>query len=224
MTTKLKKSGKYKKFVNIIYILFYFFLVVGIVATSTLLFNKYYYITFYIDGQSMYPTLNSQGTETLPAKRKDFGIVDEHRSAVNKIKRFDIVTTYYPGDYDGNGELLENAEKKIKRAIGLPGETISTDGREIYINGTILKLLYTPGTGSLAYTAPTSLQDDEYFLIGDNWGHSSDSTNPENGPIKKEWITGVFIATEGTCILEINEEGKKVATDFKYHWPIFYKR
>lgn len=230
MDQKTVKHGRMRKFGKILYVIVYVVLILGIALTSTMIFNKNYYITFYVDGQSMYPTLNRNGTRLIDAPRKDFGIVDHHQSMIDKIKRFDIVTAYYRSDYgedgslrtDGEGNII--VEKKIKRIIGLPGETISTLQRAIYVNGSELEITYTPGSGNLEVSGPVILEADEYFLIGDNWGHSSDSTKAGVGAIKKEWINGVLIAIEGTCLLEYDDEGKKVASDFKYSWPTFYKQ
>ena len=59
---------------------------------SCFIFNRYYYLSIYVDGSSMYPTLNRNRDDS----RYDFGIVDPHQSAINKIKRFDIINNYYP--------------------------------------------------------------------------------------------------------------------------------
>lgn len=171
----------------------------------------------------MYPTLNKEGTEVINPVRKDFGIVDTNQATINKVRRFDIVTTYYTTDYNVDGELNETADKKIKRIIGLPGDKVRADSRLIYINDTLLKLPFTPSTGNIFSFDPITLGKDEYFVMGDNWGNSTDST--KNGPVKKSMINGVLIAIEGTCILDYDTStGKQVASDFKYHWPNFYKQ
>ncbi|MEA5060989.1 MAG: signal peptidase I [Erysipelotrichaceae bacterium] len=222
ITQPVQKESKLSK---LIYALIYIVLIIGICITSGLLFHKYYFTTFYIDGQSMYPTLNRSGTETADAPRKDFGIVDTHPNTINAIKRFDIITTYYKDDYDQYGELLSGAnhEQKIKRVIGLPGDTIQTLARSIYIDGTELEIPYIPGSGTLSLSGPTVLAEDQYFVIGDNWGRSLDSTKTSVGPIQKSMIVGVLIAIEGTCILH-KEAIDIYADDFSYSWPTFYKQ
>lgn len=223
ITEPIQKESKISK---LVYAIIYIVLIIGLCVTTGLLFHKYYYTTFYIDGQSMYPTLNRSGSETLDASRKDFGIVDTHQNAIDSIKRFDIITTYYPEDYDQYGKLLsgENHELKIKRVIGLPGDTIQTQARSIYIDGTELELPFIPSSGgTLSLTGPTVLQENQYFVIGDNWGRSLDSTRSNVGPINKSMISGVLIAIEGTCILH-REIVPFYADDFKYSWPTFYKQ
>lgn len=85
----------------------------------------------------MHPTLNANGAT-------EFGIVDNHKLALDNLKRFDIVTTYYPMSYNGRSDycyiedgreietdftdtehtvqLARGAEYKIKRLLALPGE------------------------------------------------------------------------------------------------------
>ena len=65
----------------------------------------------------------------------DYGIIDDHDNAIKNIKRFQIVTTYYPfpdsqdyigGYVHGEQNQIDQRESsyKIKRVYGLPGETI----------------------------------------------------------------------------------------------------
>lgn len=66
----------------------------------------------------------------------------------------------------------------IKRVIGLPGDTIELRDGAVYVNGEKLAEPYLPGD-SFTETgrARTSwrLGPDEYFVLGDNRAHSSDS-------------------------------------------------
>lgn len=205
------------------FVLLYTFLVIGVCLSAGLVFHKYYYTVFHIVGQSMYPTLNREGTAVINPNRKDFGIVDTNPATINNAKRFDIVTTYYTTDYNIDGELKEGAEKKIKRIIGLPGDKVETFPREIKINNALLQLPFTPSEGNIPSPRTIELQDNEYFVMGDNWGNSSDSTSV--GPVNKSMINGVLIAIEGTCVLDTDPNtGKLIASDFKYHWPTYYKK
>jgi signal peptidase I len=69
----------------------------------------------------------------------------------------------------------------IKRIIGLPGETVKVEGGHVFINDKRLVEPYiandvnTNGGSFLADGASFTVPPDEYFLMGDNRPHSSDS-------------------------------------------------
>ena len=80
-------------------------------------------------------------------------------------------------------------EKIIKRVIGLPGETVAIKKGKIYINDKIIDDEYAYGETS-DYDKVT-LEDDEYFILGDNRLISKDSRY--FGPIKKSEIKGKIV-------------------------------
>ena len=68
----------------------------------------------------------------------------------------------------------------VKRVIGLPGETISSVGSTVMINGKPLQEPWLPAlTGSCAEAAEnittTKIPPDHYFMMGDCRGNSLDS-------------------------------------------------
>lgn len=82
----------------------------------------------------------------------------------------------------------------IKRIIGLPGETVQVKDGEVYINGELLGETYgrekiEPGKEGIA-EEPITLGEDEYFVMGDNRNHSSDSRDPSVGILTKEDLIG----------------------------------
>ncbi len=117
-----------KKLKKIIWPIIYLVLIINVCLSFILVFRSYYFRAIFVSGNSMNPTLKG-------GSRADYGIIDDHKSAINKIKRFNIITTYYPfaksTDYVGgykHGEVntidKNNSSYKIKRVYGLPGETI----------------------------------------------------------------------------------------------------
>ncbi len=230
-----------KKVITIVLIVFF---VIYMVLGGLLIFHNTYYSKTFVNGQSMYPTFNLNATnangdivgpnggESHDGYRVEFGIVDEHKDAVKKIKRGDIVVTYYPGDYDANGELKKDEEgniiayTKIKRVVGFPGETVGLDADgELLINGVKTSLrgkrYYDNATlATLPKTYDFVIGEDEIFVMGDNraGGNSSDSRTV--GPIKLAYVQGVFVAREGTCKISVKGKLTNCVND-KYQWPEF---
>lgn len=151
----------------------------------------------YIDGQSMMPTLQdlSEGRMLTTQSRK------------NKIKRFDIIIF--------ESEVLH--ETLIKRVIGLPGETISINSTtgELTINQqTVLqnfipnddtmksweetKRLTCSGSRGLACGKEFTIPENEYYVLGDNRNHSTDSEHGL-GTVSKKEIIGVLWYIDTIC-------------------------
>ena len=144
------------------------------VFVTTLLLVKYVGQRTVVIGSSMEDTLSDQ----------DNLIVDKISYRLTEPKRFDMIVfpfsqadeTYY-----------------IKRIIGLPGETVRIDyDGNIYINEKLLdenygtEVIKDPGTAAQDIT----LGQDQYFVLGDNRNHSSDSRFAQVGLIEKSEIIG----------------------------------
>lgn len=111
-------------------------------------------------------------------------IVDKISYRFHEPKRFDIIV--FPFQYEENTYY-------IKRIIGLPGESVYIDDSgTIYINGEELEEDYGNETIKDAGQAyqPITLGEDEYFVMGDNRNHSSDSRDPMVGNIHRNTIIG----------------------------------
>lgn len=238
---KIKAILENKKYNKIFWAIIYLLVTLSLLVATCFAFDKFYYTFFYVSGSSMSPTLNNH-----PSGYYDFGIVDSHEKIFNYLKRYDIVITYYPSDYDEEGNLLSYADSKIKRVIGMPNETVTIYERrvekpvegvieeitfnEIYITKgdetTLLELPFTPennnGLSNALHTWTDNdyyswkLGEDEYFVMGDNWGHSTDSTAKKVGPIKRSYMSGVLIAVRGYCQIKNNNPVNLVYTTPRY--------
>ena len=151
-----------------------FILYIGIVFLLTYLVIHYVGQRTQVSGTSMEYTL-SDG---------DNLIVDKITYRFRKPERFDIVV--FPFKYKEDTYY-------IKRIIGMPGERVQIDGEgNIYIDGEVLEESYgreimeSPGRAWEEIT----LAEDEYFVLGDNRNHSSDSRDPSVGNIKRKDIIG----------------------------------
>ena len=118
--------------------------------------------TFFIPSASMQPTLDIN----------DRVFVNKLAYAFHPVHRGDIVVfTLPPGESAG-----PNIDDLIKRVIGLPGETISSQGNQIYIDGKPLSEPWLPkGTQLGPPVRAQKIPADHYFLMGDNRDNSRDS-------------------------------------------------
>ena len=92
----------------------------------------------------------------------------------------------------------EHSYYEIKRVIGLPGETVKIKNGIIYINDEALKEKVKTETIENAGLAEEviKLDDNEYFVLGDNRNDSEDSRFASVGNVLKNEILGKAVATE----------------------------
>lgn len=92
----------------------------------------------------------------------------------------------------------EHSYYEIKRVIGLPGETVKIKKGIIYINDEALKEKVKTETIENAGLAEEGikLDDNEYFVLGDNRNDSEDSRFASVGNVLKNEILGKAVATE----------------------------
>ncbi len=97
------------------------------------------------------------------------------------ISRFD--TAVIRVDSDSKDKLL------VKRVIGMPGETIEYMDNRLYVNGAYIEepFLSDVTTGDLKVT----LQENEYYCLGDNRNVSRDSRF--YGPFDKKQIVSTHL-------------------------------
>ena len=194
----------------------YLLLALALCFVGAFVFHSYYYELIYVSGASMAPTLNGgDKDEGEHGAKVDFGIVDPHQSAINHIKRFDIISTYYPNsagynkDYTADGKLKRSATKKIKRVIALPNETfIIKDGLlSVKVNDEFVEVKNQPKltvTTVKDTVEPITLGENEYWVLGDNRTNSTDcGTATIRTPIQKKNIAGVLVAIEGKAELKL---------------------
>lgn len=159
---------------NVLKEIFSTILYIGVILVGTWLLITYVGQRTSVSGSSMEPTLLDH----------DQLILDKISYRFEEPERFDIIV--FPFQY---------AEKTyyVKRIIGMPGETVQIDETgNIFINGEILtenygkETILHPGVAA----EPVTLEDDEYFVLGDNRNNSSDSRDPSVGNIERDDIMG----------------------------------
>ena len=103
------------------------------------------------------------------------------------LRRGDIVTADAHHDLGTYDETVI-----IKRVIGLPGERVAIRGGQVFIDGELLEEPYLDdGIATYEHVAAyavVELEDDEYYLMGDNRMKSRDSR--DIGPVTRKDLEG----------------------------------
>lgn len=130
---------------------------------------------FVVEGQSMEPNFHNN----------EYLVVEKVSYRFGEPKRGDVVIFKAPTNPDLD---------YIKRIIAVPGETIKIANNKIYINGVQISEEYIPSSDlTLVSQDNTTIMEkilgtNEYFVLGDNREHSSDSR--EFGILEKSLIIG----------------------------------
>lgn len=128
-----------------------------------------------VSGSSMVPTF----------KNGDYILTDKLSYRLGQPQRGDIVVLKNPKD---------ESQDFIKRIIALPGDPVKVEKNSIFINGQKINEPYLPeGTpiragNFLTEGVTIKAGPNQYFVMGDNRAHSSDSR--DWGSITKEEIVG----------------------------------
>jgi signal peptidase I len=119
-----------------------------------------YYVAqpFIVSGASMYPTFHDH----------EYLFVDELSYHLRAPERGEVVIFRPPQDPE---------KFYIKRIIGLPGETVNINGREVSVtkDGETIKIEEPYLRQEFSDQATLTLSPTEYFVMGDNRSVSSDS-------------------------------------------------
>ena len=147
----------------------------AVISLVIILPIRYYVIQpFFVLGASMEPNFENG----------DYLIIDEISYRFNQPQRGDVIVFKYPNN---------PRQYYIKRIIGLPGEIITISDEKIVIknkanpDGFALEEDYLSGVETNGNISAT-LGFDEYYVLGDNRGASSDSRMW--GALKEEFVVG----------------------------------
>jgi len=126
---------------------------------------------FIVQGPSMEPNFSTG----------QFLIVSRINYLVAQPQRGDIIVFHYPGNPQ---------EDYIKRVIGLPADVVAIREGRVYVNDVELDEPYINEPCDLNHCQDGHwvLGVDQFFVMGDNRNHSSDSR--AFGPIERRYIVG----------------------------------
>ena len=134
----------------------------------------YWWIDFFtsrrvrIGGDSMLPTFTPGDKAIVSPREYKMGTPD----------RFDVVIL----------KATPMRQEEIKRIVGLPGEEVMIKNKQLLINGEEVE---QPVDGADSGTHLWVLKENEFIVLGDNRGASTDSR--KYGPVSLEQIIGPIV-------------------------------
>ncbi len=150
--------------------------VVETIALTILLFLVFHlaFQNYRVDGPSMVPTLQNQ----------QYILVNRAAYLFHPPERGDIIVFAYP---------LDPSQDYIKRIVGIPGDHVQINQAGVVtINGVKLHEPYVNDTTNPYQPTNITLGPNQYFVLGDNRGDSSDSrawgTVPRANIIGQAWF------------------------------------
>ena len=129
-----------------------------------LILKTFFFEIITVDGGSMLETL--QNGDKL--------YVSILSARIQGYERGDIVICYFPGRDD----------RCVKRIVALPGDTVKVTSGTVYVNGEALEEEYVEHEAGYHYPEIT-LEEGEYFVLGDNRPISHDSHSHDVGPVSR---------------------------------------
>lgn len=168
---------------------------VGGILLLLVIFRFYIFQPFSIKGSSMEPTF----------QEGEYLIVNEFTYLFTEPKRGDVVVFKHPepacndfvdSNYINRVFLQGPCSNYIKRVVGLPGEEITIKDGVVSVrnkekpNGFILDEKYIPEGITTLGNQVRTLENDEFFVLGDNRMPNASSDSREWGPLPKKHIIG----------------------------------
>ena len=168
---KVKKEKKEEPKKSLKREIFEWIMVFVVAAAMAFVVRTFIFEPVRVDGSSMLNTLTD--SEFMIATKFDYLLGDP--------ERFDIVICNYPNTSDGM--------YRVKRVIGMPGETMELRAGELYIDGKHIEQNFDM-TENETYFGPYTVPEGHYFVLGDNRNNSKDSRSVMVGPLERDMIKG----------------------------------
>ncbi|MBP5160146.1 MAG: signal peptidase I [Lachnospiraceae bacterium] len=154
-------------------------IIIWVLSVAAVIAAAFFTVKFSVErtnmvGDSMEPTLSHNDTI----------VINKLSYLRSGPDRFDVIVY--------RGGASDHDFYSIKRVIGLPGETVQIMGGYVYINGEKLEEPEVTDPILIAGLASgkMKLDDDEYFVLGDNRNSSEDSRFANFGNVTIDSIVG----------------------------------
>lgn len=153
---------------------------IAIVIALVYLIKTFFFTTILVDGRSMTPTF----------EHLDYLIAEQDFLLGHKYRRGDVVYFHPP-----EGAMHEDRGYFIKRIIGVPGDTIEVKGGMVYVNDEPINEPYKADvpTQEGPMTEKVTLDEDEFFVMGDNRNPGGSYDSRFFGPLKRDHLRGVIV-------------------------------
>ena len=83
-----------------------------------------------------------------------------------------------------------NTHFYVKRVVAVPGDIVCIKDGKLYVNNTIVDYGYDKIMDAGIAENEIVLEEDEYFVMGDNCNNSEDSRSGNIGPVSRDMIEG----------------------------------
>lgn len=196
------RQEKRKKIIRIVIKIIKWAVAVAVAIVLGWLFTVFAFEKTNMVGSGMEPTLSDD----------DILLVNKVAYHFSDPERFDVIV------FNKTGK--EHSYYATRRIIGLPGETVSISEGKVYINGEPLKEMYVVDemlTAGLAEN-PITLDEDEYFVLGDNRNDCEDSRYSNFSNVVRNEIVGIaFVRLNNFGIIDklnlVEEESEEQTQD-----------
>lgn len=127
-----------------------------------------------VKGMSMQPTL-WEGEKL---------IINKISMSFTGPKRGEVIVLHDPSMGKGRKDYL------VKRVIGIPGDTVEVRDHNVYVNGKMIEEPYIDTPMEDSDFAPVTVENDSYFVLGDNRHAGASKDSRYFGSVPQERIVG----------------------------------
>ena len=152
---------------------------------------------FQVDGSSMHPTLE-EGDHVIVNKLVYLSFEPRQLAGLLPFMELDEDHPLFPFHPPRRGEVVifsfprDESRDFVKRVVGVPGDIVELRRGQVFVNGVEMDEPYIVQRGQ-STMAPVYVEEDTFFVLGDNRRASNDSRDwgpvPSKNIIGRAWIS-----------------------------------